>query len=524
MATSRLEVDLRAIDRNIEIVRSVLGSPESAEIAADAPTDAAPAHRPHICAVLKQDGYGLGAARIAKRLSAVGGSGVDMFAVYTIDEARAIYEAVPRVPILVLMPVYTLDRMDPLYRCASEGRLHLVLHDREQLAGLGDMVGRLGVSLPVHVQLDTGLTRGGENPEHAAQLVQHIVSSQRLLLSGVMTHFASPCCDREFTTLQAERFTEFMADITPTLRQAILAGHNPPRPGRDHFIGSGGLSELSVHMANSCAIFRSRDYHATMVRTGQALYGFALDDAEHADDPNEFEFAEQASKLESCVRWISYAAHVQQIQPGWPVGYGSTWRAPKRLDGKDSRIAIVPVGYADGYPRSLGGASEKRGGGPGWVGFTGKPFERRGGAEPDEPVQTSSGVRVLGASGAFESGNGPGGTGGTIFAPIVGRVSMDQVTVDVTDVPEHYLRTGNSWGEVELYGRDRSAPNYLPTLAAAAWSITHELLCRISPRVERTYRYPANGPATNHPFSMGGTAPEDLHVQTTLGNQSATRN
>lgn len=524
MATSRLEVDLRAIDRNIEIVRSVLGSPESAEIAADAPTDAPPAHRPHICAVLKQDGYGLGAARIAKRLSAVGGSGVDMFAVYTIDEARAIYEAVPRVPILVLMPVYTLDRMDPLYRCASEGRLHLVLHDREQLAGLGDMVGRLGVSLPVHVQLDTGLTRGGENPEHAAQLVQHIVSSQRLLLSGVMTHFASPCCDREFTTLQAERFTEFMADITPTLRQAILAGHNPPRPGRDHFIGSGGLSELSVHMANSCAIFRSRDYHATMVRTGQALYGFALDDAEHADDPNEFEFAEQASKLESCVRWISYAAHVQQIQPGWPVGYGSTWRAPKRLDGKDSRIAIVPVGYADGYPRSLGGASEKRGGGPGWVGFTGKPFERRGGAEPDEPVQTSSGVRVLGASGAFESGNGPGGTGGTIFAPIVGRVSMDQVTVDVTDVPEHYLRTGSSWGEVELYGRDRSAPNYLPTLAAAARSITHELLCRISPRVERTYRYPANGPATNHPFSMGGTAPEDLHVQTTLGNQSATRN
>ncbi|HPO93890.1 MAG TPA: alanine racemase C-terminal domain-containing protein, partial [Phycisphaerales bacterium] len=194
------------------------------------------------------------------------------------------------------------------------------------------------------------------------------------------------------------------------------------------------------------------------------------------------------------------AVHVQEIPTGWPVGYGSTWRAPKRADGRNSRIALIPVGYADGYPRALGGAGEKRvnppqahavagaglyGGGPGFVGFTGRPFERRGSAEPDLAPLDHDGSPLP-----------------VIYAPVVGRVSMDQITVDVTDVPDHYLRPAGSgagpdaFGEVELYGRDRSAPNYLPRLAAAANSITHELLCRIHPRVERVYRYPAHGPAT----------------------------
>jgi alanine racemase len=485
----------------------------------------------NICAVLKQDAYGLGAPRIAKRLSAAGGRGVDMFAVYTVDEARAIFESVPRVPILVLMPVYTMDRMDPLYRCASEGRLHVVLHDAEQLASLNDLAGRLGVSLPVHVQVDTGLTRGGESPEHAAWLVEQVVQSSRLLLSGLMTHFASPCCDADFTSTQAERFTQFMELVTPTLRQAIVNGHNPPRPAGfgggvgESFVGAGGLTELSVHMANSCAMFRSRSHHGTMVRVGQCLYGFALEDSDRRGEVTGrgpgFEFADQASRLESCVRWVSYAAHVQEIETGWPVGYGSTWRAPKRVDGKRSRIAIIPIGYADGYPRSLGGASEKRGGGPGWVGFTGRAFDRRGagGGEPDEPSPANLTSRVLGASGAFESGDGA--TGGVIFAPVVGRVSMDQITVDVTDVPEQFIRvaggagggSAGNWGEVEVYGRDRTAPNYLPTLASAGGTITHELLCRVSPRVERVYRYPAT--TSQRPFSTGGAIVAGEHAHET---------
>ncbi|HPO94344.1 MAG TPA: alanine racemase, partial [Phycisphaerales bacterium] len=290
MGTSRLEVDLRAIDRNVDLIRAVLS----------AGSGAASARPANLCAVLKQDAYGLGAARIAKRLSAGAGAGpaadrapgADMFAVYTLDEARQIYEAVPRIPILVLMPVFALDRMDPIYRAAGEGRLHLVLHDHDQLDALTDAASRLGVSLPVHVQVDTGLSRGGETPDAAASLVEAVISSQRLLLSGLLTHFSAPCCDSAATHDQSSLFASFMGDITPTLRDALVAGHNPPRhvrPG-ESFLGAGGLAELSIHMANSCALFRSRALHGTMARVGQALYGFALEEAH--DPAADFEFAD----------------------------------------------------------------------------------------------------------------------------------------------------------------------------------------------------------------------------------------
>ena len=87
-----------------------------------------------------------------------------------------------------------------------------------------------------------------------------------------------------------------------------------------------------------------------------------------------------------------------------------------------------------------------------------------------------------------------------VYAPVVGRVSMDQITVDATDVPERYLTCGHggvdaAGPEVEVYSRVHGAPNYLPTMAAAAGTITHELLCRIGVRVERVYRYPAKSEA-----------------------------
>lgn len=512
MPTSRLEVDLRAVDRNLEVVRSVLAP---AGMATRAPEPRSARSSPGVCAILKQDGYGVGAVRLAKRLAA----GVEMFGVYSLDEARALYEAVPRTPILVLMPVSTMDRHDPLYRAAAEGRLHLVLHDHDQLDGLTELTGRIGVGLPVHVQLDTGLSRGGLAHEGARELVERIVGSQRLLLAGVMTHFASPCTDGAFTAEQAERFSAFMADIAPVLRAALVAGHNPPRPARESFVGTGGLAELAMHMANTCATFRSRALHGTMVRVGQCLLGYALDEAmightrpRHATDDgpgalDDFEFAADARRLVPAVRWTSYASHVQEIDPGWPVGYGSTWRAPKRSDGRRTRIALIPVGYADGYPRALSSSAVRRPlvhtlpnsadraqGVLAWVGFTGRPWERRGAGAPDD--DESAGTN-------------------TVYAPVVGRVSMDQITVDVTDVPEAFVRSADTGGpamEVELLGRDPLAPNYPPTLAAAAGSITHELLCRVSARIERVYRYPATTSDNPAVVSIAGGVPADQGV------------
>lgn len=462
MATSRLEIDLSAVDRNLGVVRTVTGG------------DGAKGGRAAVCAVLKQDGYGLGASRLARRLV---GSGIEMIAVYTLDEARGIADAVGGTPILVLMPVPGIDRMDPVYRHVTNGRIHLTLHSEDQLKQLAEMTTRIGTTLPVHVQVDTGLSRGGSMPAPAHALVQKLIATPRMKLAGLMTHFSSPCCDTEFTREQAKLFRDFVEGLKPMLKAAVAAGGAGKAPA-----SVVAPQDLMLHAANSCAMFRARSYHGTMVRIGQALLGYALEDV---PGDEQFEFAAQAARLEPAVRWTSTVVHINEIPAGWPVGYGSTWRAPWRADGRKTRVALVPVGYADGYPRSLGG---KPGGGPGWVAFTGRTWERRSGGEPEEGLKSP---RPMGGESATSSA---AESLPAVYAPVVGRVSMDQITVDVTDVPDEYLQgigRMEAGPEVELVGRDRSAPNFISTLAAAGASITHELLTRIGARVERVYRYPA---------------------------------
>ncbi len=452
MASSRLEVDLGAIERNLGVIRRVT-TPEPDG------SGKAPGHRVSVCAVLKQDGYGTGALRIGKRLAA---AGVEMIAVYSLDEARAMAEGVPGVHILVLMPVYGVDRHDPLYRHMTAGRVHLAMHGLDQFGAVQEMAGRLGTQLPLHLQVDTGLSRGGAMPEEAAMLLERVVASPKVRLGGLMTHFASPCCDEAFTREQARIFRDFVETIRPTIKAAVERGGS----------AAARMNEQSpplVHAANSCATFRSRGYHGSMVRVGQSVLGYVGDDVPEREP---FEFRAQMESLEPSVRWVTGLAHVQEIPAGWPVGYGSTWRAPARADGRRTRIALIPVGYADGYPRSLGGRGQ---GGPGWVGFTGRMYEKR-------------------ATGEGEVGEGTQAP--IAYAPVVGRVSMDQLTVDVTDVPEELLKFGRSGAEtlgpeVEIYSRDPGAKNYMPRAADCAGTITHDLLCRVSARVERVYRSPA---------------------------------
>lgn len=430
MSTSRLEIDLGAIERNFARVQRLAGGGVG------------------VCAVLKQDGYGLGSARIARRMLA---AGAKMLAVYNLDEARTIFEAAPEATILVLMPVAGVDRTDALYRCAAAGRLHLVVHDLDQLTAVNDGASRLGITIPVHVQVDTGLSRGGERAEDALRIVERAVALSRVRPAGVMTHFASPGDDGAFTDEQWRVFESVV--------------------GRATAMAPGGLE---VHAANSCGTFRSRRYHGTMVRVGESLYGM-VGGAVWGEGRGlaGMEFAAEARQMEPALRWTSTIAHVQEIPAGWPVGYGSTWRAPKRADGRATRVALIPVGYADGYPRSLGGQIA---GGPGVVSFTGRRWERRA-------LLQDSALR----------------TGAVHLAPVIGRVSMDQITVDVTDVPESFLHVGRegsmmAGAEVELISADPAAPNHLPALASAGGTIAHELLCRLSARLERVYRLSGAAP------------------------------
>jgi alanine racemase len=165
-------------------------------------------------------------------------------------------------------------------------------------------------------------------------------------------------------------------------------------------------------------------------------------------DPDAFELRDLASRLEPAVRWTTEVAHLQWIDAGERVGYGGTWTAPRR-----TRVALAPVGYADGYPLSLSG----------------------------------TGVVRLRTGDAWAE------------APVIGRVSMDQITIDVTDVPGGTAGIGS---EVELVGTDRDAPTHLPEVARRAGTISHELLCRLSRRARRRYeshREPAGASVVTRP-------------------------
>lgn len=391
-ATSNIEIDLSAIEQNVLVIRRAL--------AIDTP------ERPKtLCAVLKADAYGLGAPRIAKRLEI---AGVDMLAVYTTDEARDLLHVAIRLPILILSPVREILRDDPLYRAASLGKLHFTVHDLGQLHSLSHMTDHLGMTLPVHIEVDTGLHRAGSPPADAARIVEIAAKHPRLRIAGLCTHFASADCDPEQTSRQADEFDVWLAHVKPMTDPETL-----------------------IHVANSCALFRSTNYHRDLVRVGLAIYGYVAD---RFHDPDSCQLIEQCRELVPVVRWTSRIIHLINVPAGDPVGYGGTWKAQR-----DTRLALIPVGFADGYPLGLSNC--------GAVGVE----------LPDRSI---------------------------MYCPVAGRVSMDQITIDITDTPPGSVGQGTS---VELIGLNESAPNRLPALAHAAGSSIHEMLTRLNPRIERRY-------------------------------------
>ncbi|MFG0256928.1 MAG: alanine racemase [Phycisphaerales bacterium JB043] len=386
---SRLDVDLSAIEHNLEVFRSPLDGGDPLRV----------------CAVLKKDAYGLGAVAIAHRLQR---AGVEMIAVYSPDEARELIESGITTTILILMPVRSISRADPLYWSAVNERLHLTVHDIDQIKTLTETTESLGIRVRLHLELDTGIARGGMSAEEASSALQLIAAHPRLMLDGVYTHFACSRGDHAFTMKQHDRLHEWMES-----NRALIP------------------SECLVHESNTFAYFRSGSLHGSMLRIGVGLLGYC---GEELSDTNKCELVEREELLKPCVRWVTSVVHVCTIKRGQTVGYGALWRAKKK-----TRIALLPVGYADGYP----------------MGLTNKGVVR------------------------FETGDG-----GFVSAPVIGRVSMDQITVDVTDIPEEIVAVGSP---VEVFSGDRDAPNSLGRLAPLSKRLIHEILCGMHPRVHRSH-------------------------------------
>ncbi len=395
--TSRIRVNLSAVESNVRVLRRIIG-PDCV-----------------LCPIVKADAYGLGAPPVARHLTA---AGADMLAVYTPAQAAELARSAVGGPILVLTPVREMDRIDEAYRLLIRGDLHLTVHDGDHLECLVRLAERFATVIPLHLEVDTGMSRGGCSSAQAPKLARRIADHRWLRLAGLSTHFARAGSDARFTSRQLTAFETVVAKCGPLV---------PP--------------DCLIHAANTFATLRHRKFHKAMVRVGQAWAGIGLDAIPDAG------FRREAAELRPILTWKSCLVQLKTIDRGSTVGYGSTWTAQRR-----SRIGLVPVGYADGYP--MGAASTD-----------------------DEPKPACVGVEI-------------GSRGQRRFVRVVGQVNMDQITIDLTDLASPRGRqqvTLEPGTAVELIGTDTDAPNHLPNLARIAGTVPHELLCRLNPRVKRIY-------------------------------------
>ncbi len=342
--------------------------------------------------VLKADAYGHGAKGVARTLERAGASGI---CVALLEEGIELREAGIRVPILVMGGYYGRAWGELLHH-----ELTPMVHDLSQIEPLAEEVRYSGGRpLPVHLKVDTGMARLGLRAPELTAAAALLRAHPELQLEGLMTHFA--CADSSDPASLDEQLDRF------ELATATLAAE--------------GLVPRLRHAANSAALLSSPRATLDCVRAGIALFGVS-------PRPG------MTTELHPVMRVQTELIAIRELQPGDAVGYGSTWRATRR-----SRIATLPMGYADGLSRSLSNQGH---------------------------------VLVRGQR-----------------APIAGTVSMDLTMVDVTDIEgarpgDEVVVLGEQHGKL---GHDRITAE---ELAGHSGSIAWEVLTHISRRVPRFYREP----------------------------------
>lgn len=338
--------------------------------------------------VVKADAYGHGAVPVARKLEELG---AEYLAVACLAEARELREAGVLTPILLLGYTPT-DCAEELLRYG----LTQTVYDLESARAFSAAAQAAGRRLRIHVKADTGMSRLGWlcNEGHrteAADAIAAVCALPGLEAEGLFTHFADADGNEEYTMGQFTRFLD--------ARQALEAL---------------GVRFKICHCAASAAVLNYPCTHMDMVRPGIALYGYYPAPGLEGLD---------SSGLLPVMALKTRVAAVRAVPAGTCVSYGCTARLER-----DSRLAVLPVGYGDGYPRLLSNRME---------------------------------VLLRGRR-----------------CPVVGRICMDMCMVDVTDVPDAVP------GDVaELYGRE----GLLEQAAALAGTIPYELLCNVNPRVPRIY-------------------------------------
>lgn len=339
-----------------------------------------------VMGIIKADAYGHGAIPVARLLK----DKCSFFGVSSVTEAMELRQAGIETPILILGHTPT----DAFPYVVKEGIRPPIFHWEDALA-LSEEAVRQGVSAPFHFAVDTGMSRIGFQPTwEDAEVCARIAALPGLEAEGLFSHFATAdSADLSRAKAQAQRFASF----------------------------DGMLRELGVripirHLNNSAGLMNfTRQYE--MVRAGIITYGLY---PSGEVDPKLLE-------LRPALQWLSRISHIKTLPAGREISYGGTY-----VTTASTRVATVPVGYADGYRRSLSGRFH---------------------------------VLIRGRK-----------------APILGRVCMDQMMVDVTGIPEAALDD-----TVTLVGTDGEASISVEQIAAEAGSFNYEFVCGISRRVPRLY-------------------------------------
>lgn len=335
-----------------------------------------------LMAVVKADAYGHGAV-VASQTALL--NGADYLAVANLQEALELRDAGIHAPTLILS--YT-----PVYAVREAIRQHLTvtLYDLDMARAYDRAAREMGGKLRVHVKVDTGMGRLGVMPEDVMLLFRHLSTMQYIEIEGIYTHFSAADEDPIYTAEQLAAFRRILRPLRAT-----------------------GLNFKYIHAANSAATLASKDTHFNLVRSGIALYGHHP--SEKVQLPADFSPA---------LTWKSVVAQVKRLPAGHVVGYGNTYRTTR-----EELVAIIPVGYADGFRRS-----------------------------PDWGEVLIQGKR----------------------APIIGRVSMEKTIVSVSYIPN--VSIGD---EVVLLGRQGKEMITTEEIAKRLGTINYEVLCSVLPRVPR---------------------------------------
>lgn len=356
---THVEIDLGAIRRNAEAIKTFTGK--------------------RLIAVVKADAYGHGVGPVTKALRGV----ADMFAVATIEEGVELRQSGVQEPILVLFS-----------SCPNQAS-QVVEHGLVPTISDWEFANRLNAiasgTIKVHVNINTGMNRSGVHWTEAAQFLNRLKTLDRLIVEGLFTHLATADePDKSYVFVQIERFASVLKKISN---------------------GDGW-----VHAANSAATLAVSEAYFDAVRPGLSLYGV-------------YPATEKPIALEPALTWKARIGWIGSLSEGEGVSYGLTYKAPHQ-----TRVAMIQVGYGDGYPRALSNVGE---------------------------------VLIGGAR-----------------RPIIGRVCMD-VTVVRLETTDN-VSVGDA---VILIGRQKDAEITVDELAHRAGTISYEILTQIGRRVPRIFKY-----------------------------------